>query len=68
MNDRIELLNQPTTAAELAAYIEGDGDVTPDDARHDYADRIKDDRTTFAQWGANTIAGPIVMGEYRRAQ
>lgn len=40
--------------------------ATVDDARKDFANRIADDRTTFAQFGANTIEGAIVLGEYRK--
>ena len=40
--------------------------LTVVDARADYAARIADDRTTFAQFGAHTVEGPIVLGEYRK--
>ena len=40
--------------------------LTVDEARQDYEARIADDRTTFAQFGANTVEGAIVMGEYHK--
>lgn len=40
--------------------------LTVAEARADYAARITDERTTFAQFGANTVEGSIVLGEYRK--
>lgn len=40
--------------------------LTVAEARADYEKRITDNRTTFAQLGAHTSEGPIVLGEYRK--
>lgn len=42
--------------------------LTVEEARADYNQRVADDRTTLAQFGANTVEGPIVLGEYRKAK
>lgn len=44
---------------------EDHGQPTVDSARRKYQRLVKDPSVTFAQWGAQTVDGPITLGEYR---